>query len=221
MNRTYRTLVVAILLGGPVANAAAASAVITDVTASGPGLGSFSLGHIYSQPDAYGLVEALETFTSVNPISLTFSVEHSDGDRKPYDIEIPITNGTTSAFTDFHLHISEPNSTSGVVFSSFDAANEEFGPDVSPKFTLDSPSKGQPSPFEQTGPRDLNFTGELEAGQKTISSYYSLTLPDPGVGNTYSFTVTQTPTVGVVPEPETYAMMLAGLGLLGWRLRRA
>jgi len=26
--------------------------------------------------------------------------------------------------------------------------------------------------------------------------------------------------IAVVPEPETYAMMLAGLGLLGWRLRR-
>lgn len=27
--------------------------------------------------------------------------------------------------------------------------------------------------------------------------------------------------VGTIPEPETYAMLLAGLGLLGWRLRRA
>jgi hypothetical protein len=27
--------------------------------------------------------------------------------------------------------------------------------------------------------------------------------------------------VQVVPEPETYAMFLAGLGLIGWRMRRS
>jgi len=33
--------------------------------------------------------------------------------------------------------------------------------------------------------------------------------------------LTRSLNVGPVPEPETYAMMLAGLGLLGWRLRRS
>lgn len=33
-----------------------------------------------------------------------------------------------------------------------------------------------------------------------------------------SFTLTSVP---AIPEPETYAMLLAGLGVLGWRLRRA
>ena len=32
--------------------------------------------------------------------------------------------------------------------------------------------------------------------------------------------VTASVTVGVVPEPETYALMLAGLGLVGWMARR-
>lgn len=44
-------------------------------------------------------------------------------------------------------------------------------------------------------------------------------MPDPGAGNTYTFTLTQTP-VGVVPEPETNALMLAGLGLIGFLARR-
>ncbi|MEO6561693.1 MAG: PEP-CTERM sorting domain-containing protein [Nitrosospira sp.] len=216
MKVTFRTLVFAMLLGGAITNVSA-SAVITDVTASGPGLGSFSLGEIFSTAGGYGLVPVSETFTSVNPITLTFNVEHSDADRKPYDIQAAITNGTSSAFTDYHLHISEPN---GVVFSSFDATNDEFGPDFSPNFTLDLASKDQFLPFLQTGPRDLNFTGELQAGQTIANSYYSLTLPDPGAGNTYTFTVTQTQTVGVVPEPETYAMLLAGLGLVGFIARR-
>lgn len=29
------------------------------------------------------------------------------------------------------------------------------------------------------------------------------------------------PLVQIVPEPETYAMLIAGLGLLGWRMRKA
>lgn len=36
-------------------------------------------------------------------------------------------------------------------------------------------------------------------------------------GLSYQFDMVATP----VPEPETYAMLLAGLGLLGWKLRRA
>ncbi len=36
-----------------------------------------------------------------------------------------------------------------------------------------------------------------------------------------NFNVTLTPSVAAVPEPETYAMMLAGLGFLGWRARRS
>lgn len=36
-----------------------------------------------------------------------------------------------------------------------------------------------------------------------------------------NFNVTLTPSVAAVPEPETYAVMLVGLGLLGWRARRS
>ena len=35
-----------------------------------------------------------------------------------------------------------------------------------------------------------------------------------------NFNVTLTQSVAAVPEPETYAMMLVGLGFLGWRARR-
>lgn len=36
-----------------------------------------------------------------------------------------------------------------------------------------------------------------------------------------NFSVTLTPSVAAVPEPETYGMMLVGLGFLGWRARRS
>jgi hypothetical protein len=79
----------------------------------------------------------------------------------------------------------------------------------------------QSSPFNHSGPRDLNFTGTLAAGS-TADAAFHLSPFDPGVGNSYTFTITQTPTVmSPVPEPETYAMLLAGLGLMGAMVRRA
>jgi hypothetical protein len=219
MKETFKALTAVMLFGGLITNASA-SGIITDVSASGPGLGIFSLYTIESTPNGYGLVRAAENIATHNPVTLTFNVEHSDDDRKPYDIEMPIADVALLAFSNFHLHISAPNAPSEVVFSSFDAANEEFGPDFSPYFTLDLPSKVQPAPFEQTGPQDLNFTGYLPLDAR-VNSYYSLSIPDPGVGKTYTFTITQTPTV--VPEPEGYAMLLAGLGLVGfiaWRKKQ-
>ena len=210
-------LILVTVIGGPIATATASS-VVTSVTASGAGLGSFSVDK-NGVVDGFNELDLSKTFSSVNPIALTFTVAHSEALGTPYDVYEAITNGTTSTFTDFHLQIIEPvnTPTNGVVFTSFDTADREFGPDFTPSFALDSPSKEQPSPFQHTGPRDLNFTGELRAGDTAVDSYFSLNIPDPGAGNTYTFTLTQTPTV--IPEPETYALMLAGLGLIGFMAR--
>ncbi len=215
------SLLFTIVFGGSIATATASS-VITSVTASGAGLGSFSVDE-NGIVDGFNELDLSKTFSSVNPIALTFTVAHTEAAGTPYDVYENITNGTTSIFTDFHLQITEPVGapTNGVVFTSVDPA-DEFGPDFTPSFALDLPSKEQPSPFQHTGPRDLNFTGELKAGGTAVDSYFSLNMPDPGAGNTYTFTLTQmpTPTAGVVPEPETYALMLAGLGLVGFMARR-
>lgn len=220
MKGTLRTLVFAMLVGGAIANASA-SAVITDVTASGAGLGSFSVDDNGVAIDG-NFLDLSKTFSSVNPITLTFTVAHSEATGTPYNVNEVIKNDSPSTFTGFHLNIDEPaTSGSGVVFTQFDSSNSlDSVPDFTPNFTLDSPSKDQPSPFQHSGPRDLNFTGELKAADTLADGYFSLNVPDPGAGNTYTFTVTQTPTVGVVPEPETYAMLLAGLGLVGFMARR-
>lgn len=219
MKGTLRTLLVAMLLGGAVANVTA-SAVITHVTANGAGLGSFSLIDKGVGIDG-NFLGLSKTFSSVNPITLTFTVAHSEANGTPYDVNEEIKNNSATAFTDFHLHIDEPvNAGNGVIFTSFNSsAPNDTTPDFTPNFTLDSPSKDQPSPFQHSGPRDLNFTGELKAGATLADGYFSLNMPDPGADNTYTFTVTQTPTVGVVPEPETYAMLLVGLGLIGFMTR--
>ena len=210
MNKLSKTIIAALILGGSISTATASS-VITDITASGPGMGSFSV--MASSTNDKGL-DFTKVFDSVNPITLTFTVAHSVGNGGSYDVVESLTNSTGTAFSDFHLSITEPTDASGngVVFTSFNSSTLDG-------FTLDSPSMSQPSPFNSTGPRDLNFTGSLGTGD-TAQLGFHLSPFDPGVGNTYTFTITQTPTVSPIPEPETYAMLLAGLGLVGYMARR-
>jgi hypothetical protein len=210
MNKFSKTMIAALLLGGSVSTASASS-VITDITASGPGLGTFS---VMASPTNDKGLDFTKVFDSIDPITLTFTVAHSVGNGGSYDVVESITNNTGTAFSDFHLSIAEPTGASGngVVFTSFNSSTLSG-------FTLDSPSMDQSSPFNATGPRDLNFTGNLAAGDTAQLSFH-LKAFDPGVGNTYTFTITQTPTVSPIPEPESYAMLLAGLGLMGYMARR-
>lgn len=206
MNVTTKSLLVAMAFGGSVATATAAP-VITDVTASGPGLGSFSF------EDPAPTFKYLSTaFSSADPVTLRFTVAHTEGDNPEHHIYETITNGTATAFTGLHLRIDESTGVpgDGVAFNYFNA-DHYLAPDFAPNFTLGAAS---------AGPRELNFTGELEAGASVEDGYFNLNLPDPGAGNMYTFSLTQTATVGVVPEPETYAMLLAGLGLMGFMARR-
>ncbi len=211
MNIQTKSLITALIFGGSISTASA-SAVITDITASGPGLGSFSV--FASSTNDKGL-DLSETIDSVNPITLTFTVAHSVGNGGSYDVIEAITNSTGTAFSDFHLGITEPADApgNGVVFTSLNSSTLDG-------FTLDSPSVNQPSPFNSSGPRDLNFTGALAVGDHANAGFH-LSAFDPGVGNTYTFTITQTPTVSPIPEAETDAMLLAGLGLMGAMVRRS
>ena len=212
MNVITKSLIAAMVFGGSVATATASS-VITDIAASGPGLGSFSL-----EESPLNFYYLSTTYASAAPITLTFTVGHADGEDREHQVYETINNGTAAAFSNFHFHLdgSASGPASNVTFNHFDAADNIFAPELPPGFTLDSPSKAQPAPFEPTGPGDLNFTGELKAGVSIEEGYFSMNIPDPGVGNTYTFSLTQTPVAGVVPEPETCAMFLAGLGLMGF-----
>ena len=212
-----KSLLVAMFFGGSVATATAAPTIL-DITASGPGLGSFSLN---SKGEGFGLIDFSSTFASADPIRYTFTVGHSETGVSSYDVVEDIINETATPFTGLHLQIVEPGNVpaNSIVFTSFDASDEDLGPEFTPDFTLDLPSQGQSAPFQPTGSHNLNFTGTLAAGATAESGYFNLTTFDPGPGNAYTFSVIQTPTVGVVPEPETYAMFLAGLGLMGFIAR--
>lgn len=196
MKTQTKFLIAALFFTGSISTASA-SAVITKIEASGAGLGAFS----YTLDNDHREIDLHKIFTSVNPIDLTFTVEHGTGGGSPYNVTEEITNSTGVDWTDFHFSITEPGHGSGVVFTSFNSSTLSG-------FTLDSP----PS----SGPRQLNFTGSLTDGNDT-HALFNLSPFDPGAGNTTTFVIHQIPTI---PEPGTYAMLLVGLGLLGFMVRR-
>ena len=199
MNVKVKILVAALALGGSISTASAAG-VITGVTVNDGEGGTFDVINLGTDPNVLDLSKA---FSSLNPISLTFTVGHTNGGPgNPYVVTESITNSTGSTWIDYHFTITEPTTGGqGVVFTNFNNSTLSG-------FTLDS----APS----SGPRNLNFTGEL-AHDGVATATFSLSPFDPGAGNTATFTLTQVPTI---PEPETYAMLLAGLGLMGFMARR-
>jgi hypothetical protein len=199
MNLKLKAVVAALAFAGSV-SAASAAGVITGVTVNDGAGGTFDLINLGTDPN---VLDLSKTFSSLEAISLTFTVGHTNGGSGgPYVVTETITNSTGQTWLDYHFTISEPTTGGqGVVFTNFNNSGLTG-------FTLDS----APS----SGPRTLNFTGEL-ANSGVTTATFSLSPFDPGAGNTATFTLTQVPTI---PEPETYAMLLAGLGLMGYMAKR-
>jgi hypothetical protein len=196
MNNLSKLVITALAFGGSMSTASAAVDVL-DVTASGAGLGSFNKGVI----SITRTLDFTKTFDSLNPIALNFTVARGAGPGGPYTVTENITNNTNQDWTDFHITVTEPaTGGQGDVFTSHNQSTLTG-------FTLDSSS----------GPRNLDFTGSLVAHSSTTATF-NLSPFDPGADNgPTTFTLTQVPTI---PEPETYAMLLAGLGLMGSIVKR-
>lgn len=196
MNVQLKLILAALAFGGSV-SAASAAGVITSVTVEGGGGGAFAIEGL---SDDSRELDLSKTFNNLDPIVLTFTVAHSQGPGNPYVFTESITNNTGENWLDYHFAITEPaTGGQGVVFTGFNGSTLSG-------FTLDSSS----------GPRGLDFTGGL-ANQGVATASFSLSPFDPGAGNTATFQLTQ---VATIPEPETYAMLLAGLGLMGFMARR-
>lgn len=193
-NRIALVSAIALVLGS--IGAANAVGTITEIEASGPGLGSFSAGDLTGSSLIWS-----KTFDHFGPITLLFTVEHGTGPGgSPYAIAETIHNNTGIDFTDFHFSIVEPSAKNGVVFTGSTSALAGFNLDAS------------------SGPRDLNFTGgTLFNGSGSVAAF-TLNTPDPGNGKTYQFELVQTASV---PEPGAWALMIAGLlGVAGIARRK-
>ena len=226
MDTQMRLLITTLFIAGSVSTASASggggkegddkgsgSGVISHISASGLGMGTFSSslglrkggkgddgGHHSGKGDDgghhSGKLELWKTFDSVNPIILDFTVKGGDDDEGgggPYTITEHITNNTGVNWTDYHLTITDGN---GTVFT---------GSSTLAGFQLYGSDSGH-----------LNFLGALAAGQ-SADLVFRINPFNPGEDHTGHFYLTQVPTI---PEPEAYAMFLAGLGLMGFMARR-
>lgn len=207
MRNFPKVVIAALAFGGSISTASAAG-VITDITPSGAGLVnltdfSFDIDEENRALDLTKIFASQNppTDSNLDPIVLTFTVEHRPGPGNPYAVTEAVTNNTPHEWIDFHYTIGEPDQGQGVVFTEH--TNSTFG-----NFTLD----------QSSGPRNLDFSGSTVAAMGgTADATFNISPFDPGQGNTMTFTLTQVPTI---PEPETYAMLLAGLGLMGFMAKR-
>src|SRR5688500_6724688 len=100
MNNFSKIVITALAFGSSISTASAAG-VITGITASGGGLGSFN----YTIDETNRVLDLTKVFDSVNPIVLTFTVEHSTGPGNPYTVKETVTNSTNEPWIDFHYTI--------------------------------------------------------------------------------------------------------------------
>ena len=177
MNNLSKIAIAALAFGSSI-SAASAAGVITSISASGNGLGSFN----YTIDDTNRVLDLTKVFNSVDPIVLTFTVEHSTGPGNPYTVKEALINSSTQLWTDFHYTIGEPAQGNGVVFTQHNHS-------VLSGFSLD----------QSSGPRNLDFSGSLASGDPAVTAGFMISPFDPGQGNTMTFTITQVPTIGQVP----------------------
>jgi hypothetical protein len=142
MNNFSKIVIAALAFGGSISSASAAG-VITNITESGAGLGSF----YFNNDEANRALYLTKTFDIVKTNVLTFNLEHSTGPGNPYTVAEAVTNNTGQNWTDFHYTIGEPDQGQGVVFTAHNSSTLSG-------FTLD----------QSSGPRTLDFTGFQAAG---------------------------------------------------------
>ena len=75
--------------------------------------------------------------------------------------------------------------------------------------------------FTTPGSREWNLWGNSsDESNVSVPGAYTLWSKVVGAQGTYDVQTTGTLTISAIPEPETYAMLLAGLGLMGFVARR-
>ena len=87
MNKISKALIAALVFGGSISTATAAG-VITKIEATDTAGGTLDLSTIGTNHN----IDLTKTFTSFNPITLTFKVDHQEGPGTPYSILENVVN---------------------------------------------------------------------------------------------------------------------------------
>jgi PEP-CTERM motif len=150
--------------------------------------------------DTFATAQDLGTLASGNSLSVTGDLEYApiSGDSRDYYTFNLATQGLVS------FSLFTPNGASTTCCSSQDPLLGVFSADGTLLFGHDDISDTNKNAFASS---------TLDIGQ------YYVRVTDAHVSG-WPYTLTITQTAAAVPEPETYAMMLAGLGALGWVSRR-
>ena len=121
-----------------------------------------------------------------------------------------VTNNTNAAWSSFDLELQQILGT-----ASTDGDGLSFAQGAGFVFTSDKFS----TVHSIEDVRDfLNFDGGMVAVGQTVTFHFAIT---DSTNDHHTFYLSETPNRVVgVPEPETYALMLAGLGLMGYIARR-
>jgi hypothetical protein len=186
--------------------AAHAGAILASATITAPERGSVSISspggvdfpHTGDRPL---LVD--KTFDALGHSIFTFPVVHgSEGaGTTTFTFLETIENGSEAGFSEYRFTITDFDPAFPVVFTSLDTTFLEG-------FVLDPLS----------GPQELIFSGLLQSGLVANAAFH-LAVPDPGDGNSYTFTMVQGP-VAVISEPATLELVGVGLLVFGFFARQ-
>ncbi|MDQ3185296.1 MAG: DUF1566 domain-containing protein [Pseudomonadota bacterium] len=144
-------------------------------------------------------------------------------------------NFTFDGSTDFGDNITSPASELAYMYYVNLGLKSDFSPAGTVQLNNGVFADGSSAGVLGTGQDDIGLVHNLRSGNYWSGTVYA---PDPAINAWEFFTFTGLQSfspqssefyawavrpgdVAAVPEPEAYAMLLAGLGLLGWRLRRA
>jgi len=208
----------AALVAATVASASAFSATTASVQ-SGPGTITYNFGTAGSQANPWTISENITSNAApvvlqlTNPESGAVGPTNSTGSGHAIGkwFSKTVTNNTASAWSSFDLELQQvlgTPSTDGDGLSFAQGAGFSF---TSDKFT---------TVHSIEDVRDfLNFDGGSVGVGESVTFHFAIT---DSSNDHHTFYLSETPNrvVGAIPEPETYALMLAGLGLMGFITRR-
>jgi hypothetical protein len=218
-----RTLVAAAVVAACTAPAASAATISwADWTNASAGIvggtlsvGMTSVGVTYTGPYSFAQTSGGTNYWIPNSPYLSGTVSNGPGDSGNSDI-IGLSAAGTHTIS-FSSTVHNPL----IALVSFNGANITFAPGSNLNYLSSGcgywgcGSFGSPTSTSFTGNGELHGVVQLQGDFDSIS--FSNTFPE----NWHGITVgVEGLAVTAVPEPETYAMMLAGLGLLGFAARR-